>query len=361
MSELPFNFGGPQTDVVAGDARWFVEDFNLDSKSVSFVQTDRAALAGQPFLDYRWNRTRLLHQKIDVAALVQRFPSGQPRPVLNFIWHTSHCCSTLIANALNAPGRNLALREPFVLVPVADAKRLGAFDDGRVSPRLPEIVFRLLARTPEGGGQVTVKPSNFANVLLPEAIAATSGRMLFLYSGLTSFLISVCKGGHNFSKYVRQLFANIAGDDGRALPWSVTQLVRMSDLEIAAVAWHLQIAEFRRAWPALEAGRGASLDCDAFFADPALAMTRLDAFFGFGLGSTHIERLLAGPLLQRHAKAPSEAYSYATRQQIGAAIWRDRGADIERVVRWSYNEFPETPHGAPLPNPIVSISKSYGR
>lgn len=359
MSELPFNFGGPQTDVVAGDASWFIEDFDLPSRAFSFVKTDPETLAREPFLDYRWNRTRLLHQRLDQAALVGRFGLGLPRPQLHFIWHTSHCCSTLIAGTLDAPGRNLTLREPFALVPVADAKRVGAFERHVVSPRLPEIVFRLLARPHHDSGQITVKPSNFANYLLLDAIANTSGKMLFLYSDLTSFLISVCKGGLNFSRYARQLFANIAGDDGKELPWSATQLVRMSDLEIAAMAWHLQIAEFQRGWPALEPGRAASLDCDAFLADPATAIARLDAFFGFGLGRSHVEQVMTGPLLRQHAKSPMEVFNSQMRQQAQAAIWRERGADIERVVRWSYDTFPLTPRDAPLPNPLIPIRKIH--
>lgn len=359
MAELPFNFAGPQLDAVLRDARWFVEDFTLDNKALSFVLTDAESLSQQPFLDYRWPRHTALHQRVDAGALVQRVPAGLPPPPLNFIWHTSFCCSTLIAGMLDCPDRNLSLREPFVLVPVADAKRLGVFDRHVVSPRLPEIVFRLLDRTAPFA--VTVKPSNFANVLLRDAIANTSGKMLFLYSDLASFLMSVSKGRLKLHKYARQLFANIAGDDGRELPWSVSTLVRMSDLEIAAVAWHLQIAEFRRGWQALAPGRGASLDCDAFFLDPADAMARLDAFFGYGLGAEQIRRVVDGPMLQHHAKAPDEAFNYRARQDANMAIRTLHGADINRVVAWSYDEFPDTPRGAPLPGALIPIQKRYAR
>ncbi|HEX2593139.1 MAG TPA: hypothetical protein VHL34_16685 [Rhizomicrobium sp.] len=360
MAELPFNFAGPQLDDVLRDPRWFVEDFVLDAKALSFVQTTgRGSLAQEPFLDYRWDRTKLLRQRVDEAALVARFASDAPLPPLNFIWHTSFCCSTLIAETLDAPGRNLSLREPFVLVPLADAKRAGAFTDYRVSPRLPEVVFRLLARSSGDGSPVTVKPSNFANTLVLDAALKTSGKMLFLYSDLASFLTSVSKGRLKLHKYARQLFANIAGDDGRPLPWSVAQLVRFSDLEIAAIAWHLQIAEFQRGWQVLEDGRKASLDCDAFLADPAGTLRALDGFFGFGLGEAHVGQVLNGPLLKRHAKSPGEAFDARVRQAANAAVWREMGADIERIVRWSYEQFPETPRGAPLPGALVEVQKAY--
>jgi hypothetical protein len=282
-----------------------------------------------------------------------------PPPPLNFIWHTSFCCSTLLAELLDSPGHNLSLREPFVLVPIADAKRLGAFESRAASPRLPEIVFHLLARPGANGAQVTVKPSNFANYLLQDAIAHTSGRMLFLYSDLASFLVSVTKGRLKLHKYARQLFANIAGDDGKELPWSVSALVQMSDLEIAAIAWHMQIAEFRRGWQLLGPSRAASLDCDAFFLDPAQAMARLDEFFGYGLGPAQIRRVLGGPILQRHAKSPAEAFNYALRQETNAIVRRNLGSDIDRVVAWSYEQYPDTPRGAPLPNALVPIEKIY--
>ncbi|HEX2594029.1 MAG TPA: hypothetical protein VHL34_21185, partial [Rhizomicrobium sp.] len=122
---------------------------------------------------------------------------------------------------------------------------------------------------------------------------------------------------------------------------------------------HLQIAEFQRGWQVLEDGRKASLDCDAFLADPAGTLRALDRFFGYGLGEAHVGQVLNGPLLKRHAKSPGEAFDARVRQAANAAVWREMGTDIERIVRWSYEQFPETPRGAPLPGALVEVRKAY--
>lgn len=349
--------GDPATDeaaarAVVSDPRWFPEDYDPLRDAFSFVRTDREMLARQVFLDQRWNRSALERRSVARAAIAAAMPSS-PSPGLNFIWHTSFCCSTLIAEALDRPGANLALREPLALVPVADARRAELHSGKPMPERVSELCFRLLAR---GGGQdrcVTVKPSNFANILVRDAARLTAGKALFLYSDLESFLISVAKSGVQLRKYARRLFGNIAGDGGGPLAWSPQEIFTMSDLEIAALAWHLQIAEFRRGWALLGPARAASLDCEAFLADPAATLAKLDGFFGLGLGSEHIGQVIAGPLLKRHAKQPQHPFDAQRRREENAAVRGFLKDDLERIVEWSYKACPGTPRGAPLPGALV--------
>jgi hypothetical protein len=343
--------GDRDAESCVDDFRWFAENFDLARKSLSFVCTDRQTLAAQPFLDYRWKTDRLAHREMALDAVLAEFPQNSQPPHLNFIWHTSFCCSTLLAKTLDHPGHNLSLCEPQILVPIADLKRGGMFTGNRLSPRVPEIVFRLLARSP--GGKVLVKPSNFANILIGDAARTTAGKVLFLYSDLESFLISVAKSGISLLKYARRLFSNIAGDSGRPLPWKPHEIFQMSDLEIAALVWHLQIAEFRRSWSALEPGRATSLNCDAFLADPASVVTKLDAFFDLRLGATHIAHVMEGPLLRHHAKAPGQSYDAERRADEKAALRTRLGSDLDRVIDWSYKACSGTPRGMPLPNPVT--------
>jgi hypothetical protein len=335
------------------DFRWFAEKLDPLRNSVSFVFTDRQTLANQPFLDYRWKTERLPRREMSLDAAVAALQRSSPSPHLNFIWHTSFCCSTLIARALDHPAHNLSLCEPQILVRIADIKRSGLFMADGLSTRLPETVFRLLARTPEPGTHVIVKPSNFANVLIADAARATRGRALFLYSDLESFLISVAKSGIPLHKYARRLFSNIAGDSGQPLPWKPHEIFQMSDLEIAALAWHMQIGEFRRSWPLFEPGRIASLDCDAFLAEPAAVIVRLDAFFGLGLGAAHVKRVIEGPLLRSHAKVPGVPYDARRRAGEKTMMRKRLGADLQRVIDWSYRACSGTPQGVPLQNPVM--------
>lgn len=349
---------GDDVSAILRDPHWFVEDYDPLGNTFSVVRTDRETLGEQAFLDNRWNRTAAEHRKLPVAATAGAFDPAA-RPNLNFIWHSSYCCSTLLAAALDWPGCNLSLREPLAMVPIADAVRAARHSAKPVPARLAELAFQLLARrfAPDEG--VTVKPSNFANVLVQDAARASRGKMLFLYSDLESFLISIAKSGVQLRKYARRLFGNIAGDSGGPLPWAPQQIFQMTDLEIAALAWHLQIAEFRRGFAALGEGRAASLDCDALLADPAGTLARLDVFFGLGLGAARLAEVAAGPLFRRHAKNPAHPYDARRRQDENAAVRQFFGADLQRIIEWSYRACPDTPRGAPLPAPLMRTDKAY--
>jgi hypothetical protein len=340
------------------DPRWFPEDFHAARQLLSFVHVGRSELARQPFLDHRWTQDQLPRRQAALADVADELPGGAP-PRLDFVWHTSFCCSTLLARALDRPGRCLALSEPLVLVSIADAKRAALLDQGWQLSRLPEIVLRLLARSEVAGASVLVKPSNFANILIADAGRLTRGKSLLLYSDLPSFLYSVMRSGLPLRKYVRRLFSNLIGQMRDALPWSQAEIFQMSDLEIAALAWHLQILEFEAASRLLGPARSASLDCDAFLANPAGVLKALDGFFGLGLGEEHIAAVVAGPLLKQHSKTPALAFDAKRRGEQMESAKHQFGRDVERVVEWSYSASPLTPRGLPVPNALVPAAETY--
>src|SRR5215472_11999559 len=220
---------------VIADAHWFPEDLKPDG-TLSFVRVDRDDLVREPFLDERWQREQLPHRWHRVEEVTRQLPVRLARPRLNFIWHTAFCCSTAISRALDLPGRNLSLREPEVLTTLATARRSGSpgFDDAA------QAVFSPLARPFFAGAAVTLKPTNSANNLAQEAARLTSGKMLFLYSDLPSFILAIAKRSERGRAYARQLFWTIAGDGHPQFGWPMEKLFTLSDLEIAALTWHMQ-------------------------------------------------------------------------------------------------------------------------
>lgn len=334
------------------DFRFLPEGFDPARKTISFIRTSRAELAEQAFLDPRWRPASGERREAPIATVVDAMVSQPGRPRLNFIWHTSFCCSTLLARAIDRRECNLSLREPQILVAIADAVRGRAVTDGRLPEALPAAVLRLLARPAEPGSQVTVKPSNFANVLARDAARSTDGKALFLYSSLPSFLTSVAKGGVRLRKFARRLFGTLVGDLGQRLPWSSAELMHMTDLEIAALVWHMQIAEFQRSRAAYGDGRAASLDCEKFLAAPTATLDAIDAFFGLDLGRDHIREVGGGPLFRHDAKNPARAFSTEDRAREARAVTEQLGADLDQVVSWSYQACPATPRGAPMANAL---------
>ena len=346
---------GSYSDLLT-EARWFPDVFDARRGEVRFVATDRAALSRQNFLDWRWKHGRGEERLGNAAALVERLPEEKPAPTI--IWHTGFCCSTLLAKALDRADRNLTLCEPQALVHLADAKRQGLTTRDPLSSA-PRLLIHLLSRGFTAGERITLKPAPAANTLVREAAQHTSGQMLFLYSDCRSFLVSVWKLGEEGRKYVRGLFLVLLADGHPQSQWPVPKLLALSDLELAGMVWHMQIAEFLRNWPLVE--RGASLDCDVLLSEPCETLCRVDEFFALNLGREHVEELLVGPrpLFARNAKTGEEKFDARRRQDEHARIARELGPDLDRVVAQSYDVCNTTPRGAPLPQPLISIEKSY--
>jgi hypothetical protein len=343
----------PSAAVLATDAHWFIDNFDPQSRKLAFLQMDRARLSDAPFLDQRLDRTGCAQALVGVDEVASGSHVVAP-PEINFIWHTAFCCSTLIAHTLDAPGKNLALREPGVTMTLASAKRGGLLAPERGGEKLARATFQLLARRFDAAEKILVKPTNAVNTLVEEAARLTHGKMLFLYSDCRSFVTSIAKKNLDGRIFVRKLFSVFAadGDPLGRLPGS--KLFEMSDLQVAALVWQIQIRLFRSAM-ALLGDRAVSLNCDVFLSDPGGTLAKLDRFFGLGLGAEHIADVVNGPLLSRNAKNPEESYSSVARRNEEQAMAQSLGADLDRIIDWSYQAAPETPRGVPLPRALNEV------
>ena len=342
------------------DPHWFLEDYDPSIRKLRFVHADRNTIAATPFLaEGMWDYSRYPQKEVTESELLGLVPFDAPPPRINFIWHTAFCCSTLIASTLDREGANVSLKEPGIMLILADAKRQNAIGQGRpFSHRFPELVFRLLGRPFRPGAQVTIKPTNFSNYVLRDAASLTQGKHLFLFSDCRSFVASILKKGEYGRRVAREIYSRIVRDGNEQAGWPFGEVFHLTDMQIAAVVWHMQIAEFRRSWPLMAPGRAASLDCDAFLAKPADTLLAIDEFLGLDLGRAHYESAMES-LANRHSKAASMEYSIADRLADHAGIFERFGTEIDAAVRQSYDLCRSTPRGIPLDNPLVPVEKSY--
>jgi hypothetical protein len=325
--------------VELGDPRWFLDGLDVASGRANFVLTDRATLSAAPFLDHRLSRPDAPRAAVPLSEL--RAIGFEPPP-LGFIWHTSFCASTLLAACLDSADRCLALKEPGALVVLAALKRGGRLRD----PVLARAVFTLLARRFHPREQVLIKPSNSANTLIAEAAALTTGPMLLLYSDCESFLLAMARRGFGGFSYVRDLFMALAADGHPAGRWPADQLLKLTDLQLAALVWRMQMDGLEAASATL-GGRARSLDCRDFLGDPGPALRAVDDFLGLRLGREAIERTAAGPLFTHDAKRPGESYDAAARAEEDQRLRARLGPDIDAVLASMAQAFPMPPRLAP--------------
>ena len=163
------------------------------------------------------------------------WPEPATRPV-GLIFHVAQCGSTLLARALDLPGRSLVLCEPVAL------RRLGvdAGPDGGADPGLLRFTLSMLGKRWEADAPVIVKANVPVNFIARDVLALEpeSGAIL-LYFPLADYVAAVMRTeGHE--KWVESIFAEmrLAG-----APWAADAEPR-STAERAACLWFAQMKAF---------------------------------------------------------------------------------------------------------------------
>lgn len=312
-----------------------------------FVPASREALSELPFLDSRTlgqSRKKGTLPLARVLAAVRAPAFNNRAGACDFIFHTSFCGSTLLARLLDAPGRLLALREPFALLGLSALSRAGLPAAGDWA----EVCLTLLSRPFAAGERTVVKPSNGANNLLPVLSGRKhAGKILLLHGPLEGFLLAVLGGGPSRQEFVEVILEHSLRDAGLD-PGGAKGL---APLERAAFAWGLQMKWFEAASRAAGPGAVKTLDAEKLLADPAAALAGINAFFGFGFSPGDIAAKVSGPILSRYAKDPSLPFDPAAAQREKAALRERRRADLEAAIALANEKGLAFPQG--LSNPLV--------
>lgn len=159
---------------------------HVPRREYGFLSIAPAVLEHSTFLDTR------IEAPLDDAVVVSVDMAAQTEmPVAKLAWlfHTSFCCSTLLARVLHLPPHQVVLKEPLVLRRLGDARYARWPIEELMAPTV-----RLLARPWDPGGAVVVKPTHAALNVAADLLAATpDSRGVILTSSLDDFLVSNLK------------------------------------------------------------------------------------------------------------------------------------------------------------------------
>ncbi len=229
---------------------------------------------------------------------------------------------------------------------LADLKRSGHLAR---APGVARSAFSLLARRFEAGEQILIKPSNGANTLIIEAAAETRGRMLLLYSDCESFLLAVARKGYAGFAYVRDLFRALCADGHPLGRWPSEDLLRLTDLHLAALVWRMQMDLLEVASQRL-GDRARSLDCRLFLDDPGEVLPRVDDFLGLGIGADRLAEVADGPLFLRDLKHRGQAFDARSRADEHGRLRAHLGDDLPAALKAAEAVFP---HPFTLADPLI--------
>ncbi|HEY4071189.1 MAG TPA: hypothetical protein VGM04_06500 [Sphingomicrobium sp.] len=316
---------------VALDPEWLPHTYDAEGANLISVRVSREARSELVFLSDRHFAGNFQKAAFPRAAVAAEAISAERAPI-HFIFHSSHCCSTLLAKALEVPGVSSLLNEPDVMINLAN--RFIRSDDNSDRERL-ELVLRLLERPLAPGEKVIVKPTNFGN-RIAEPILATrpNSRAILLYSDLETLLFSLAKRGMFGWIFGRQLFNQISQWSPLDFGYSPTELLEQTDMQITALAWLMQMHHLDALGRAVGPDRVMLLDSNSLLADPSEALAKAQALFGLELDSARVEAIASGPVFTKHSKTPGQDYNADAREQERKATADAHAEDIAMVVEW---------------------------
>lgn len=323
------------------DPENFLYSLNVNNRNFEFVRTSRKTLTNFPFLDQRTlgkDPAKDILTAPQVFQLLKLDAFQNNTQAANYLFHTSFCCSTLIARCLDLPGKNLSLKEPLVLLGLALFKRLvpNCTPENPGWITLQGIVFFLLSRRFAKGEKILIKPSNGANNLLPEILGSrNTGKGVFLYSDLVEFLVSVLSGGRERVVYIEGLL----NDFKKAFPDVPSSWLEGIDalnlLHKAALVWGLQMHAFQQQAKLKGADKVRTLNAARFLENPEALLDKLNRFYGLDLTEGEQKNILHGPAFTAYSKDVGEGFSVTKREQEKNNIAKIHKNDIRETLDWA--------------------------
>lgn len=320
----------PTAGEIWADPSWVPYALDNNQKRMQFVRMPSEQLRAAPFLDDRALTPDMPRTMLPVAEIAAAMPAAMPPPPA--IFHSAFCCSTLLARALDRPGVCLALKEPAILMALANAKRMMGCQGGNTADyqRLFEIVTTLVGRQHRAGERVLVKPTNAANNLLPDWQAAEVPVVL-IHAALEDFLVSVLKKGEACKSFMRTQY-NVFALDGTGLSRiPPRQAMTFTDLQVSTLVWRHQLEGF---FVAKRRGAQDLLDV-TFLAAPERELLRVAGALGLPHTKEDIAATLREGVLGRDVKDENRALDAGSRA-VAASKIREQNADaLSQIKGWA--------------------------
>ena len=287
-----------------------------------FLDMDRAAYERSIFVDGRIQPASRRMLRVPVAPLVafndQRQPGSAPGP--GWIFHVAHCGSTLLARALDRPGRSLSIREPTPLRQLGVEAACGRPLPGDWAGRL-RLARTMLGRRYADAEGVVVKANVPVNAILPALTAGPDTRAIALYFPLESYLVAVLRSP-NHRLWVDSVTAELAAATGPEL----VGVNAPTTAQRAAALWMFQMRAFERLLA--DCPGACSLDADTLFDTPRESVSAAADLFGAPFDAPALNAVVEGPLFTRYSKNPNVAFSNADRRARRAALKDSLSADL---------------------------------
>lgn len=293
---------------------FLLQDLDLVNRRGLVVRISEADYRRASFLDHRVLKPDTQGNWFPLDAVYPEVARLPPPPAPHFIFHVSHCGSTLLSRLLAELPGNLPVREPLPLLALALARREQGLPTSRLDApgwdRLADLVMHLLSRSYTKEQRVLLKATSAcANLLTPLLTRSVGSRALMLYTDLATWLtVMLRKEGvrENGRFYAPAWFGDFCELTGRR----DLKLAALGDAEQFAINWLMGMLHFQRAREQL-GERVRLMGFEDFLAEPVARLE--DAARLFGLDTAGAAQAATGPLMKAYGKNPSVPFDAAER------------------------------------------------
>ena len=311
---------------------------DVNNNAYKVVATDRKTIETSAFLaDGRFTGPETVFSELPFnEASASLRPEA---PGASYIFHTAFCCSTLLAKAADQPGRMLSLKEPEILMDLANIRRTNVKDSrsAAIWAQLAELTFRLMDQPLVSGERNLLKPTNLANNILEALLVSPVKRPIFIiYSDLKSFLTSLLKKQEEGRAFGRKMF-NIISLDFPQMRTDIgeRQLFTMTDLQVGALAWHLQMNYLLEMLKHPAGAEIKTIHCDDFLADTSNNLFKIGQHLKCHFTREDVDRRVMGDIFRKNSKFEDQEFQTNARAKTNKAIQSEYNDILDMIVEWS--------------------------
>ena len=318
----------------------------VDFKTSEFlyVETSEGIIRRSAFIDGRTPiavKKRLHRAPITAALEWQEAQVNQLNPAI--IFHTSFCGSTLLSGLLQASSTALVYREPHILSELATLKS-GKHPVTRQNGHFQAVLAFVLGQFRKSWSDVTtiIKPSNWANTLLPELTCADlTKQSLIAMIDEEEFLLANLRGGKQRLAYSLALLNHLlqSGMVSRSL---------VLDIERGG---HTPTGRLLRLLTALYQAQDTLLSTNLPEAErislreiqetPKLAVCRAGRAIGIRIDPDLAESTIP-KVIERHAKDHNTRYSSELEASENHRLRNELSADFIELKEWKRQQLRQT-------------------
>lgn len=290
--------------------------WNEQRSALLFGRFSEAAYREVSFFDQR--ATELAERTGVVPwAMVEPWLVDLPRRC-DFIFHVSHCGSTLLSRLLGTDNACLAVREPGIL---------RGLTSGDPTSRL-DATLGLLSRTFHPQQRPLVKATSVVNTVAAQLLGrATEARAALVFVPPETFLAAVLDGSmSDIEAHAESRWQRLQARDSQPVPAAAPA----TPGEHAAAAWLCEMRSLEHLATTFPERTGW-VNFDAFLEDPGAVLAAVASFFGLSLDAS---AAVAGPIMQHYAKRPGVSYDTGSRAALLATARQAHASEIDAGLAW---------------------------